>query len=287
MARCGWHGSLGERCDPFMDSEEIRQEREPLPGIERRETAQSDAAGVSSLAAEPTLPLSADLVLALLERRDLPVETLEQLGQNPAALKSRKVRVALAVHPRTPRHLALRLLRHFYTGDLMQFGLKPSVAADLKHFAAEQLVTRLPSVTLGERLMLARRASEIVAAALLLDKEPRVAHTALENARLTEAAVIRAVLRPNAGAAFVEAVCHHPKWSLRREIRLALLRSPHTPLARALEFSRGLPPPLLRDILHASRLPEKIKAYLREDLKQRNKEAIPQTRISGRRRPPK
>jgi hypothetical protein len=269
-----------------MDSEERQQERALLPGAGRSEGSLSDTTAVSS-AAEHTLPLSEDLVLALLERRDLPPETLEQLGQNPAALKSRKVCVALAAYPRTPRHLALRLLRHFYTGDLMQFGLRPSVAADLKHFAAEQLVTRLPSVTLGERLMLARRASETVAAALLLDKEPRVAHTALENARLTEAAVTRAVLRPNAGAAFVEAVCHHPKWSLRREIRLALLRSPHTPLARALEFSRGLPPPLLRDILHTSRLPEKIKAYLRENVQQRNREEVPRMRISGRRRPPK
>jgi hypothetical protein len=283
MARCRWPGRLDERCDPFMDSEEI-QEEHILPRIGQAETAQSDAAVVSSLAAEPTLPLSEDLALALLERRDLAVETLEQLGQNPATLKSRKVCVALAAHPHAPRHLALRLLRHFYTGDLMKFGLRPSVAADLKHFAAEQLVTRLPSVTLGERLMLARRASETVAAALLLDKEPRVAHTALENARLTEAAVTRAVLRPNAGAAFVEAVCHHPKWSVRREIRLALLRSPHTPLARALEFSRGLPPPLLRDILHASRLPEKIKAYLLENLKQRNREVSPRASISVRRR---
>ncbi len=137
--------------------------------------------------------------LALLERRDLPAETLEQLGHDPAVLKSRKLCVALAAHPRAPRHLALRLLRHFYTADLMQFGLRPSVAADLKHFAAEQLVARLPSVTLGERLTLARRASETVAAALLLDKESRVAHTALENSRLTEAAVIkRSCARPPA-----------------------------------------------------------------------------------------
>jgi hypothetical protein len=286
MARCRWPGGLDERRDPFMDSEEIQQER-VLPGFGQTETAQSDAAAIFSPGAEPCLPLSDDLVLALLERRDLPVETLEQLGQNPAALKSRKVCVALAAHPRTPRHMALRLLRHFYTGDLMQFGLRPSVAADLKHFAAEQLVTRLPSVTLGERLMLARRASETVAAALLLDKEPRVAHTALENARLTEAAVTRAVLRPNGGAAFVEAVCHHPKWSLRREIRVALLRSPHTPLARALEFSRGLPPPLLRDILHTSRLPEKMKAYLRENLKERSREVSARTNVTARRRPPK
>jgi hypothetical protein len=256
-----------------MDSEAIQHDRVPPP---RSETAQSGAtlerdvadAG-SSPSPDSTPPLNEDLTLALLERRDLPPETLEQLGRDPAAMKSRKVCVALAAHPRAPRHLALRLLRNFYTADLMQFGLPPSVAADLKHFAAEQLITRLPSVTLGERLTLARRASETVAAALLLDKESRVAHTALENTRLTEAAVIKALLRPSAGAAFVEAVCHHPKWSLRREIRVALLRSPHTPLARALEFARNLPPPLLRDVLHTSRLPEKIKTYLRENLKQK------------------
>src|SRR5580698_7904028 len=269
-----------------MDSEEMQQERALLPGAGRSEGSLSDTTAVSS-AAEHTLPLSEDLVLALLERRDLPPETLEQLGQNPAALKSRKVCFALAAHPRTPRHLALRLLRHFYTADLMQFGLRPAVAADLKHYAAEQLVTRLPSVTLGERLMLARRASETVAAALLLDKEARVSRTALDNARLTEAAVTKALARRKAGASFVEAVCHHPKWSVRREIRLALLRNPHTPLARALEFARRLPPPLLRDILHTSHLPEKIRNYLRENVQQRNREEVPRMRISGRRRPPK
>jgi len=252
-----------------MDSEGIEQESVRPSAAERSETAPS---GATSGRADPDLALSLneDLTLALLERRDLPPETLEQLGQDPAALKSRKVCVAIAAHPRTPRHLALRLLRHFYTLDLMQFALRPSVAADLKHFAAEQLVTRLSSVTLGERLTLARRASGTVAAALLVDKESRVAHTALENPRLTEAAVVKALLRPNAGAAFVEAVCHHPKWSLRWEIRLALLRSPHTPLARALEFARNLPPPLLRDVLHTSRLPEKIKTYLRNHLKERS-----------------
>jgi hypothetical protein len=246
-----------------MDSEAIREDRL------KSEAVQSGAAPQTG--ADPTSPLNEDVALTLLERRDLPPETLDQLGQNPVAIKSRKVCVALAAHPRARRHLALRLLRHFYTADLMQFTMRPSVAADLKHFAAEQLVARLPAITLGERLMLARRASETVAAALLLDKELRVAQTALENARLTEAAVIKSLMRRNAGAAFVEAVCHHPKWSVRREIRMALLRNPHTPLARALEFARNLPPPLLRDVLHTSRLPEKIKTYLRENLKQMSK----------------
>jgi hypothetical protein len=254
-----------------MSSQGIRPKR-----ILATEVAQTGAASEfaiadagSSCTPDPSALLNEDIALVLLERRDLPPETLEQLGRDSAALKSRKVTLALTGHPRTPRHLALRLLRHFYTSDLMQFGLRPAVAADLKHFAAEQLVTRLPSVTLGERLMLARRASETVAAALLLDREARVSRTALNNSRLTEAAVTRALVSPKASAAFVEAICHHPKWSVRREIRLALLRSPHTPLARALEFARNLPPPLLRDVLHTSRLPEKIKSYLRENSKQR------------------
>jgi hypothetical protein len=208
----------------------------------------------------------ADLTLALMKDRKLSPDVIEQISRNVAAMKSRKVRVALAAHPRTARRIALRLIRELYTFDLMQFSLIPAVAADLKRVADEILVARLASITLGERISLARRCSALVASALLLDREPRVWQTALENPHLSESAIVKALLRPAATPAFVKAVCHHAKWSLRPEIRVALLRNEYTPLARALEFARRLPPPQLRDILHASRLPAKIKAYLRKDL---------------------
>jgi hypothetical protein len=86
--------------------------------------------------------------------------------------------------------------------------------------------------------------------------------TALENPRLTEAFVIQAVLRPQASAALIQAVAKHSKWSYRREIRIALLRTEYLSLARALEFSREVPPPLLREVLHTSRLPARIKEQL-------------------------
>ena len=213
--------------------------------------------------------LTEDEALALLKTGDLSTDQIGQISKNSAVMQSRKVRLALAAHTRTTRRLALRLIRELYTFDLVQFARMPAAAADLKRVADELLISRLASITLGERISLARRSSATVAAVLLLDKEASVWQPALENPRITEAAMIKALHRRGATVAFVEAVCRHSKWSLRHEVRIALLRNPHTPLARAIAFARHLPPPLLRDVLHTSRLPEKIKQYLRKELRAR------------------
>ncbi len=214
---------------------------------------------------ESASELTADLALARMKDRGLSAEKIEEINRNAGAMKSRKVRVAMAAHPRAPRRVALRLIRELYTFDLMQFSLLPAVAADLKRVADEQLVIRLASITLGERISLARRSSSMVAAALLLDKETRVWQSALGNPRVTESALVKALVRPGATAAFVKAVCTNAKWSVRPEVRAALLRNEFTPCALALEFARSLAPAKLRDILHASRLPEKVKAWLRKE----------------------
>jgi hypothetical protein len=249
----------------------------------------SSSAPVDLLRAATDPALTEDLALALLKRADLPPEVLEQLAKNSNALKTRKVRIALASYPHTPRHLSVPLARQFYTFDLMKVALSPGVPADVKVAVDDVLISRLKTVTVGERLTLARRASGRVAAALLLEVEnierrnerkndgkidhkakaaetvaraTQVMQTALENPRLTEALVISSVLHPAASAALVHAVARHPKWSPRREIRAALLRTEHLSLARALEFSREIPAPLLQELLTSSRLPARIKDQL-------------------------
>jgi hypothetical protein len=207
--------------------------------------------------------LSEDLALAQLKDHELSSEAIEQISRNAAAMKSRKVRMAVAAHARTPRRVALRVVRELYTFELMQFALTPTAPADLKHVADELLLGRLASVTLGERISLARRSSSAIAGGLLLDKEARVWQTALENPRLTEAGIVKALQRTGASRALVEAICHHAKWSPRLEIRVALLRNAHTPANKAIEFAQRIPPRQLRDILHTSKLPERVKSLLR------------------------
>jgi hypothetical protein len=214
-------------------------------------------------AADPEL--SGDQALALLNRSDLPGDVIEQISKNRSAAKLRKVKIALACHAHTPRHLSIPLIRQFYTFDLMKVALSPVVPADVKVNADEILVARLKTITLGERSTLARRASGRVAGALLLDGEERIMRVALENARMTEAHVTRAVLSPEASAALVQAVSRHDKWSVRRDVQLALLRTEHLSLARALAFTRDMPPDQLTEILTTSRLPEDIKSQLLQE----------------------
>lgn len=205
--------------------------------------------------------LTCDLALALLKRADLPSEVLEEIGKNQSLQKRRQFKLALASHQRTPRHVSVPLVRQLYTFDLMKVALAPTVPADIKKTANETLIGRLKTITLGERLTLAHQSSGRIAAALLLDPEHRVMQAALESARLTEAAIVQAVLKPQA-TALVQDVSQHAKWSFRRDVQIALLRTEHLSLARALAFARNFSPVRLREILQASRLPAQIKEQL-------------------------
>lgn len=215
---------------------------------------------LTRLAANPAI--TEDLALSVFKRGDLPADVLELFSKNGSLLKLRKAKMALATHPHTPRHVSVPMIRQFYTFDLMKVALTPGVPADVKVAADDVLISRIKSITLGERLALARRASGRIAGALLLDSEAPVMRMALENGRLTEAFIIQAVLRPEANVVLVQAVAQHNKWSYRREVRIALLRTEHLSLARALEFSQGLPLPFLKEILHSSRMPARLKEQL-------------------------
>jgi hypothetical protein len=108
----------------------------------------------------------------------------------------------------------------------------------------------------------AKTSDHRIIAARTAARENRVMPAALDNPRLTEALVIHSVLRPAASADLVQAVARHAKWSCRKEIRAALLRTEHLSLARALEFSRDIPAALLQEVLASSRLPDRIKEQL-------------------------
>jgi hypothetical protein len=238
-------------------------EEEPIPN-----PPASDLDNGSVAAGEVSDRAGEDAALALLQQPELVPEIIENLMKSSSAMQSRKVKLAVAAHAKTPRHVSLPLIRQLFTFDLMKLALLPAVAADVKKAADQALIHRLASVTLGEKISLARRASGRVAGALLRDGDRRVVSIALENDRLTESLVIEAISRPGSTAEMVALICRNAKWSSRREVRAALLRNEDMPMEQVIEFARSFSAEQLQEILAGSRLPANIREFLGQDLAQ-------------------
>jgi hypothetical protein len=202
------------------------------------------------------------MALAQLKSGDITAEGIALLARNTDITKSRKVMLALAMHPRTPRHISLPLLRRLFTFDLMQVTLTPAVAADIKRRAEDQILLRSESLSSGENISLAKRASGRVAAALLQEADERVISHALDNPQLTEAMLVQALMKPRAPETLFALVSEHRKWPFRREVQIALLRSEKTPLERAQELAKNFSEEFLRETLPEARAQELTNRHL-------------------------
>lgn len=229
---------------------------------------ESNPIGSQETASSSAAPVTEDNLLNLLKSRDLSGAVIEALCRDQRALlaKARKLRMAVVEHPRTPRHLALPMLRQLFTFDLMQVALAPAVASDLRIAAEEQLIHRLETISAGERTTLAKRASGRVAGALLLDGDERVMRAALENGRVTEGVVVKALMAVDSPLALIEAVSTHRKWQWRREVRIALVLNARTPAEHAIRIAKALPPQVARQTLSDSKLPEAVKLKIRQEI---------------------
>ena len=200
-------------------------------------------------------------VLILLSRKDLGREIVSKIAQNKKWMDSYPMKLAVARHPRTPRHLALPLLKFIYLFDLLGVALSPGTPMDLKRLAEDAILSQKEALALGQRISLARRGSLRVAAGLLTDRDPAVIQAALSNASLTEQAVAAALLLDKAPPELVKAVMNHHRWPVRNSIKLALVRSRHITLARLLEIFPELSLRDMTDIVSDRRVEKNIRAY--------------------------
>jgi hypothetical protein len=165
-------------------------------------------------------------------------------------------------NPKTPRQTALTLLRQLNLDDLLEVTLTSPIAADIRRVAEDAVINRIPALSLGERVSMARRATGRVAGVLLLDREIRVVETALTNGRLTEELVVKALSMETIGVDAVDRIAGHARWSPAYGVKLALLRQPLTSLGRVL----GLAPLVKRndlvEIAGDPRMPAGRRLYL-------------------------
>jgi hypothetical protein len=208
-------------------------------------------------------------ICLLLERKDLTGTLLGEIAKQKNWRTNYRVRRALAGHPHTPRLAAMRLLRELHLMDLVRISLQTASPVELRRLAEDRVLAQLPQLPLGQRIMLARRASARVAGGLIAQGPENVARIALDNSFLTESQLLRSLAKEALPARTVEAIAKHEKWSKLMNVRIALLRHPHAPLERVLSFLPDLPLRDLEDLLKQSRLPENVRDGVRREIASR------------------
>jgi hypothetical protein len=184
-------------------------------------------------------------------------------------MSSEAVRLRLTAHPRTPKRIALAVVRQLYLFDLVRLSLLPSAPAEIKRVAEEIIVARVPQLPVGQKLTLARRGPSRVAGALLAEGHPQAIKIALSNAFLTESQVLKVLAKPGVPGRVVAAIAQNTKWSSQYNVRMALVRNPNTPAPLMLAFLPQLTPNDLKEIAALPELPPHLRKYIESDLKTR------------------
>jgi hypothetical protein len=211
-------------------------------------------------------------LLLLLKRSDLRGILLEEIAKKKTWRGIYRVRLALAAHPHTPRLTAMRLLRDLHLMDLVRLSILPATTIEVRHLAEDRILAQLPQISLGQRLMLARRSSGRVAAGVIAEGPATAAKVALDSAFLTEAQLLRTLANGSVALQTINAIAHHKKWSNLLNVRIALLRHPHAPSEIVLTFLADLPRNDIRDLLELSGLPANLREVLRQELIRRDLE---------------
>lgn len=220
----------------------------------------SDAGVLNALLANPHF--GEREALLMLNRRDLPSSVVEGLASLRPILSSYGVKRALTKHPNTPLRTALGQLKFLYLFDLVSVSLQPGLSAEVKRASEELILAQVPKLAVGQRITLAKRGSARLAASLLKGENIQIIQAVLDNPYLTEAVLLPVLNRSDCTPRILEAIASHPRWGLRYDIRLALLRSSSLPLARALAILPELKPQDARAMSQDAAVSPEIRNYL-------------------------
>lgn len=214
-----------------------------------------------ALVANPAL--DEEDLLVLLARKDLGADLLRQVATDPSRSNSYRVRLALVRHPRAPASATLKFVPQLHLFDLVSLSLIPYIPREVRAAAESTILQQLKQMPLGVRITLGRRTgSEAVLARLLVDREPQVVDAALGNGRLTEASIVRAVRDHSVPPHTIEKISRSSRWSVRHDVRYALVRNRYTPLARALQFLQTMPQGEVRELSRDPAVPAQLRTYL-------------------------
>ncbi|MEM7246861.1 MAG: hypothetical protein AAF533_16025 [Acidobacteriota bacterium] len=174
-----------------------------------------------------------DHVKLLLKDRTLEAELVERISREARFFRRGSIRLGLVMHPKIPRVRGLELVPYLFWRDCLKVATSVRVHPQLRVLAEAQVAERIPELTVGERMSIARLGTRPVIAQLRNDDDLRVISALLQNFRCTEEDVL-GIVNQAKNPAVLSAIVHHGKWKQRPQVKAMLVRNPRLPLPSAL-----------------------------------------------------
>ena len=215
--------------------------------------------------------LTEDIALVIANRKNISREILDTLFQDIRWKESYRITLALCKNPKTPQKISLSLLKSIKIFDLADLTRNQFVPGNMKMRAEAVINERIPSIPLGIKIALAKRAGSGVLIKLIEEGKKEVVAACLGSPYMTEGVIYRIISKKTTPPSVIWQIADHPKWSCHYQIQWALILNVHTPLARVLSFLKNMKKSDLRDLYEAPETPSSTKPFIYSELLEREK----------------
>ncbi|BCW93488.1 MAG: hypothetical protein ACOY7U_06535 [Acidobacteriota bacterium] len=190
---------------------------------------------------------------------------VEAVAGSAWATSRRRVMVALVRHPRCPRAFAWRALPLLGWHDLLEVLGDPRTPMPVRQQAQGKLVERLPTLTVGEKVSLARQAPPPVLIHLLGEEDTRVIAALLDNPKFAQNHCVRLTAETGSSRVLAQILRHH-RWGQVASVRKAALANPAMPVALAVAVLVSLSDDELLSFSNSREFPARVRNLAQQAL---------------------
>ncbi len=156
-------------------------------------------------------------------------------------LGRRSVREKLAGFPGLSNAQAINLLGSLPWSSLLAVAQTPKTPPLVRRQAERKLIHHLPTMSLGEKIAMSRRAHRALFPALIRGHDEKILTALLDNPRLVENDLVVLINTGRPPLEFISAVARHHRWGMSYGVRRVIVECPHSPLPLALSILVQLP----------------------------------------------
>ena len=151
-------------------------------------------------------------------------------------LGTQSIREKLAGFPGLNNAKAVNLLGSLPWASLLAVAQSPKTPPLVRRQAERKLIHQIQSMSLGEKVAMARRAHRAIFPALIAGSDDKILAALLDNPRLVENDLVVLLATGRPPLEFISTVARHHRWGRNYPVRRAIVECSDTPLPLALSI---------------------------------------------------